>query len=211
VTAQQDRFDRQRATMIEHQLMRRGIRDDRVLAAMGSIPRERFVPEADRHRAYEDSALPIGHGQTISQPYMVARMCELARLEAGQRVLEVGAGSGYQAAVLARLAAHVVAIERIPELAEGAAEALQELGLSNVDVVVGDGAQGYAAHRPYDRILVAAGAATLPTALLGQLADMGRLVIPVGPRERQTLRVIDKVPGGLVEREHEACVFVPLV
>jgi protein-L-isoaspartate(D-aspartate) O-methyltransferase len=211
VTAQQDRFDRQRATMIEHQLMRRGIRDDRVLAAMGSIPRERFVPEADRQRAYEDSALPIGHGQTISQPYMVARMCELARIEGGERVLEVGAGSGYQAAVLARLAGHVVAIERIPELAEGAAEVLQELGLSNVDVVVGDGTQGYAAHRPYDRILVAAGTTNLPTGLLGQLADMGRMVIPIGPRERQTLRVIDKVPGGMVEREHDACVFVPLV
>jgi protein-L-isoaspartate(D-aspartate) O-methyltransferase len=197
--------------MIEHQLLRRGLRDDRVLAAMGSIPRERFVPDEQRHRAYQDSALPIGHGQTISQPYIVARTCALAGLRGGETVLEVGAGSGYQAAVLARLCGHVVAIERIPELIEGAAGALAGLGLDNVDIVLGDGNQGYPPYAPYDRIIVSAGTPTLPTALLGQLANGGRMVIPMGPPERQTLRVIDKLPGGLVEREHDACVFVPLV
>lgn len=197
--------------MTEHQLLRRGIHDSRVLAAMGSIPRERFVPEAERRRAYDDVALPIGHGQTISQPYMVARVCELAELRGHERVLEVGGGSGYQAAVLCRLAAHVATMERIPELAEVAVVTLQALGLHNVDVIVGDGAQGYAAYRPYDRIIVAAAAPSIPTVLLGQLADMGRMIIPVGSPERQSLRVIDKLPGGLVERRHDPCVFVPLV
>lgn len=197
--------------MIQHQLLRRGIRDPRVLAAMGSVPREVFVPRSERHRAYDDSALPLGHGQTISQPYMVARMCELAMLLGHERVLEVGAGSGYQAAVLARLAERVVAIERIPELAEAASRSLRELGLDNVDVLIADGTRGYAPLGPYERIVVAAAAPGVPTPLLKQLKQGGRMVIPIGSHEVQRLHVIDSRPGGLVERQHDACTFVPLV
>lgn len=210
VTNRDARHTRQRGTMIQHQLLRRGIRDSRVLAAMGSVPRELFVPEHQRHRAYDDAALPIGHGQTISQPYMVARMCELAVLRGHERVLEVGAGSGYQAAVLGRLAGHVVAVEIVPELIDSAASALATAGIDNVDLVLADGSHGYSPLGPYDRILVAAGAPTVPTDLLRQLRQGGRMVVPLGTRQMQTLHVIDNRPGGLVEREHDACVFVPL-
>lgn len=197
--------------MLQHQLMRRGIADPRVLAAMGSVPRELFVPAEVRARAYHDAALPIGHGQAISQPYMVARVCELARLGGTERVLEVGAGSGYQAAVLGRLSSHVVAVERIAELAERAARALAAAHIDNVHIVVADGSLGYAPYAPYDRIVVAAASPTMPTALLRQLRPGGRMVIPIGTREEQRLHVIDNLPGGLVERAHDACVFVPLV
>src|SRR4051794_2380372 len=166
-----------RKEMVERQLRARGIRDERVLAAMDHVQREDFVPAELRGAAYEDAALPIGHAQTISQPYMVARICEELRLRGGERVLDVGTGSGYQAAVLAELAAEVHTIERIPELAVRAREALAGTG---VHVHVGDGTLGLAEHAPFDAIAVAAATDEPPPALLDQLAKHGRLVIPVG-------------------------------
>jgi protein-L-isoaspartate(D-aspartate) O-methyltransferase len=200
-----------RSRMVQAQLRARGIADERVLAAMTRVPRERFLPIALQHRAYDDGALPIGYGQTMSQPYMVARACELARLAGHERVLDVGAGSGYQAAVLGALARHVVSIERIEALAEHAKRALTEAGIDNVDVVVGDGSKGYARLAPYEAILVAAGAPVVPPDLVDQLAIGGRLVIPVGRREMQKLLVLTKTTDGLTREEHDACVYVPLV
>lgn len=208
---EQTRLARKRASMVDHQLRRRGIGDDRVLAAMGSVPRELFVPEGVRQRAYEDSALPIGEGQTISQPFMVARTCELARLQGEERVLEVGAGSGYQAAVLGRLAKRVVGIERMAPLAEGARRALHGAGIDNVQIVVGDGSQGYPAEAPYDVIVVAAATATVPQHLQEQLAPGGRMVLPLGPRFMQRLVVLEKLSEGFARTEYDGCVFVPLV
>ena len=197
--------------MIAWQLMRRGMRDEGVLAAMGSVRRELFVDEHLQHRAYEDCALPIGEGQTISQPFIVARTCELADVKAQHRVLEVGAGSGYQAAILGRLARRVFAIERLPGLAEKARRALALADVNNVEVVVGDGTRGYPPASPYDRIIVAAAAPTVPQALIEQLSPGGRLVIPVGTRDLQELRVIEKRHDGIVEEHYDACIFVPLV
>lgn len=197
--------------MVDLQLRRRGIEDEAVLAAMGSVPRELFVPEDRLDLAYEDSALPIGEGQTISQPFMVARTCELAALQGRERVLEVGAGSGYQAAILGRLARSVVAIERIPSLAAGARAALEAAGADNVRVVVGDGSIGAPDDAPFDRIVVAAAAPSVPPALLDQLADGGRLVIPVGPRYMQRIQVIEKQRGSFRESDADGCVFVPLI
>jgi protein-L-isoaspartate(D-aspartate) O-methyltransferase len=199
-----------RATMVEHQLRRRGIENSAVLAAMQSVPREAFVPEARRGQAYADNALPIGFGQTISQPYMVARAAELAQLSPGDRVLEVGLGSGYQAAVLSRLCAHVTGIEIVPELAERAARTLAALGFDNISVQTGDGSLGYAPDAPYDAIVVAAGAPRVPEALLAQLGLGGRLVIPVGDETLQTLSVITHTQHGDETREYDACVYVPL-
>ena len=206
-----DSQEQQRRRMVESQLRGRGIRDPRVLGAMSAVPRELFVPEALRRRAYEDGALPIGAEQTISQPYMVARTCELARLRGHERVLEVGAGSGYQAAVLSLIADEVVTIERIPELAERAWEALRAMGADNVQVVVGDGTMGWPDRAPYDCIVVAAGAPRIPRALVEQLRDGGRMVIPKGDRDLQRLCVVELRDGELVEVEHDACVFVPLL
>jgi protein-L-isoaspartate(D-aspartate) O-methyltransferase len=203
-------FAAERETMLEHHLRRRGIRDERVLAAMASVPREKFVPRALRAAAYGDHALSIGEGQTISQPYMVARACELAQLAPGDRVLDVGAGSGYQAAVLAQLAARVVAIELVPALAERARATLAEAGVNNASVVLGDGTHGYAPEAPYDAIVVAAGAPVVPEALIAQLADGGRLVIPLGDDMMQTLTVLTKTAGGLEEHAYDGCVYVPL-
>ncbi len=201
-----------RASMVERQLRRRDIYDPRVLRAMATVPRELFVPEHLVQEAYADSALPIGEGQTISQPYMVAATCQAAGLRGGERVLEVGAGSGYQAAVLALLARDVVTIERIPELGELARDHLRAAGIRNVEVVVGDGSLGWPCRAPYDRILVAAGAPAVPQALLDQLTDGGRLIIPVGERDVQRLMVVEKLPGGRTrEIEGPPCVFVPLV
>jgi protein-L-isoaspartate(D-aspartate) O-methyltransferase len=207
-----DEYHRQRATMVEHQLRRRDIHDARVLAAMGSVQRHLFVPEHLRHEAYGDGALPIGEGQTISQPYMVAATCQAAGLRGGERVLEVGAGSGYQAAVLGRLAREVVAIERIPVLADRARLNLAAAGIDNVEVILGDGSKGWPARAPYDCILVAAGAPAIPSALLDQLAEPGRLVIPVGRRDMQRLTIVERLgPDTYREIEGPACVFVPLV
>jgi protein-L-isoaspartate(D-aspartate) O-methyltransferase len=202
---------RRRLRMVDSQLRARGITDERVLRAMGSVPREQFVLEAHFGDAYHDCALPIASGQTISQPYMVARAIELARLRGGERVLEVGAGSGYQAAVLAQLAAEVVTIERIPSLAESAWEVLHAMGIENVQVVVGDGTMGWPDRAPYDCILVAAGASRVPPALFEQLREGGRLVIPLGDRDLQRLCAIEKRGEHVVSDEHDACVYVPLI
>jgi protein-L-isoaspartate(D-aspartate) O-methyltransferase len=193
------------------QLAERGIHDTRVLSAMGRLPRERFVPPDVQRLAYEDCALPIAENQTISQPYMVAIMTEALRLQGPERVLEVGAGSGYQAGVLGMLARQVVTIERHPLLAERARALLQELGFQNVQVVIGDGSRGWPALAPYDAILVTAGAPALPETLIGQLAPAGRLVIPVGAAKQQMLMRVTNQDGRIQREEIMPCVFVPLI
>ena len=200
-----------RARMVERQLRARGIADERVLAAMAAVPRELFLPESMRRYAYEDGALPIGHGQTVSQPFIVATICALLELEGDERVLDVGTGSGYQAAVLAELAAEVVTIERIPELAERARLALDEAGYRNIDVLVGDGSLGRPERAPYDAIAVAAAAPGVPEALFAQLAVGGRLVVPLGTRVGQDLVVVERTATGSRERRSVACRFVPLL
>jgi protein-L-isoaspartate(D-aspartate) O-methyltransferase len=200
-----------RAVMVEHQLRRRGISDERVLGAMGRVPRELFLPEDVRQYAYEDGALPIGYGQTMSQPFIVATICALLRLEGHERVLDVGTGSGYQAAVLAELAAEVVTVERVPELAEAARAALVEAGYEHVEVQVGDGSRGVPERAPFEGIAVAAAAPTVPPALYAQLADGGRLVVPRGSRRGQQLVLLVRSPDGPVERESVPCRFVPLL
>lgn len=188
----------------------RRIRDERVLAAIAAVPRDVFVPPDLRHEAWQNTSLPIGAGQTISQPYVVARMCELLALRGDESVLDVGTGSGYHAAVLARLAARVVSIERHAPLSREAAAALAEAGVRNVELVVGDGTLGHPAAAPYDAINVAAGTARgIPPALLEQLADGGRLVIPSGAAQRL---VLVRRHGDRLERErHDPVRFVPLV
>ncbi len=176
-----DELAEARRAMVIEQLVHRGIRDARVLGAMGLVPRHRFVEPSLPEMAYDDRPLSIGHGQTISQPYMVARATELAEARAGDRALEVGAGSGYQAAVLARLCAQVFAVEIVPALAEQARRALAEVGAANVTLESFDGSGGWPAHAPYDVIIVSAGAPRVPPLLAGELADGGRLVIPLGP------------------------------
>jgi protein-L-isoaspartate(D-aspartate) O-methyltransferase len=203
--------DEARARMVERQLRRRGITDERVLAAMGRVPRELFVPESLRAYAYDDGALPIGHRQTISQPFVVATICSLLALEADDRVLDVGTGSGYQAAVLAELAAEVVTIERIPELADAAAQALAAGGYAKVDVRVGDGSLGVPDRAPFAAIAVAAAAPTVPPALYAQLAEGGRVVVPRGTRWGQELVVVVRTPTGPVERTSLPVRFVPLL
>jgi len=198
-----------RAEMIEHQLRERGIHHPRVLQAMQTVPREVFVPSEDRARAYDDCALPLPHGQTISQPYMVARTVELAQLTSSDVVLEVGLGSGYQAAVMSRLCARVIGLEIIPELATMAQRALSKLNYDNVLVRVADGSVGYREHAPYDAIVVAAGAPTVPHQLVDQLRLGGRLVIPVGTRT-QTLSVLTRTRSGVVTKAYDPCVYVPL-
>jgi protein-L-isoaspartate(D-aspartate) O-methyltransferase len=200
-----------RDRMVSEQLARRGIRDARVLDAMRRVPREVFVPEEHRSRAYADQALPIGEGQTISQPYMVAIMTEALGLRGGERVLEIGTGSGYQAAILAELAREVISIERQPELAARAATLLASLGYRNVQVLVGDGSSGHEAEAPYDAILVTAGSPRIPDVLKSQLAYGGRLVIPVGPRAHQELTVVQRIGDRYTEAFRESCVFVPLI
>jgi len=197
--------------MVERQLRRRGITDERVLEAMGHVPRELFLPEALRAYAYEDGALPIGYRQTISQPFIVATICLLLALEGPERVLDVGTGSGYQAAVLAELAAEVVTIERIPELAAEAQAALEQAGYANVEVRVGDGSLGVPERAPFDAIAVAAAAPTLPPALYAQLAVGGRVVVPRGSRWGQDLVLVVRTPDGPVERRSIPCRFVPLL
>ncbi len=205
------RMARERAKMVEQQLRRRGIHDERVLAAMGSVPRERFVSDQVRNRAYEDVALPIAEGQSISQPYMVARMTELLAVRPGDRILEIGTGSGYQAAVLATLEAQVTTIERHADLAIAARARLEALGFADaVDVRIGDGSLGVPGDR-FDGIVVTAGAPETPRSLPDQLDEDGRLVVPVGPREIQRLVVVTRHGDTWDERVTDECVFVPLV
>jgi protein-L-isoaspartate(D-aspartate) O-methyltransferase len=201
-----------RARMVARQLRGRDIRDPRVLAAMGTVPREAFVEASLRDVAYEDGPLPIGAGQTISQPYIVARMTELLAVDPGDRVLEVGTGSGYQAAVLAELGCLVTSVERDPGLAREARERLVRLGYGDrVTVAAGDGSQGVADGAPWDGILVAAAAPGIPDALRDQLAEGRRLVIPVGSRREQQLLVVERRGNEWLERSEGACVFVPLI
>jgi protein-L-isoaspartate(D-aspartate) O-methyltransferase len=197
--------------MVERQLRRRGISDERVLAAMARAPRELFVPDSVRAYAYDDGALPIGHRQTISQPFVVATICSLLALEGDERVLDVGTGSGYQAAVLAELAAEVVTIERIPELADAAAGALADAGYANVEVRVGDGSLGVPDRAPFAAIAVAAAAPTVPPALYAQLAEGGRIVVPRGTRWGQDLVLVARTPAGPDERTSIPVRFVPLL
>jgi protein-L-isoaspartate(D-aspartate) O-methyltransferase len=197
--------------MVEDQLRGRDIVDERVLAAMERVPRELFVPKGERHRAYADAALPIGHGQTISQPYMVARIAEALGLGGGEKVLDVGTGSGYQAAVLAELAREVHTIERIPELAEQAHQDLAEAGYDRVHVHVGDGSLGLPDEAPFTAIAVAAAAPGLPERLYEQLEPRGRLAVPVGGRWGQRLEVIVRSPEGPAIVHSVPCRFVPLV
>jgi protein-L-isoaspartate(D-aspartate) O-methyltransferase len=201
-----------RRRMVEQQLLARGIRDERVLKAMARVPRELFVPEESRERAYEDAALPIGSGQTISQPAMVALICDLLDLQGDERVLDVGTGSGYQAAVLAELAAEVHTIERLPDLAEQARENLAAAGYADrVYVHVGDGTLGDPEHAPFDAIAVAAAAPEPPRSLYDQLGPGGRLVLPVGSRYDQLLELVVRTPEGPAFIRSVACRFVPLV
>jgi len=197
--------------MVERQLRGRDIRDDRVLDAMAAVPRELFVPQDQQRRAYRDAALPIGHGQTISQPYMVARIAEALALQPGELVLDVGSGSGYQAAVLAELGAEVVTIERIPELAEQARGNLAAAGYLQVEVRVGDGTLGLPDRAPFDAIAVAAAAPAFPETLYEQLRPRGRLVVPVGGQRAQRLEVIVRSPEGPAVVHSVPCRFVPLV
>jgi protein-L-isoaspartate(D-aspartate) O-methyltransferase len=201
----------ERARMVEGQLRGRDIVDERVLAAMERVPRELFVPDNLRGRAFDDAALPIGSGQTISQPYMVARISEELGLDGDERVLDVGTGSGYQAAVLAELADQVYTIERIPQLAEQARANLAAAGYDNVAVYEGDGSRGLPEHAPYDAIAVAAAAPSFPQALYDQLRPGGRLVVPVGGRRGQRLEVIVRSPEGPAVVRSVPCRFVPLV
>ncbi len=203
--------DKERARMVDHQLRRRGITDSRVLGAMGEVPREAFVPDARKKDAYLDGALPLSHGQTISQPLMVAMSLEALQLEGNETVLEVGAGSGYQAAVLSKLAKQVIGIEIIPELAASAQRVLDSLGIDNVEIVCADGRKGWPAGAPYDGIVVAAAAEEVPSALIEQLKEGGRLVIPVGGGSGQSLQTSRKRGDALETEELCRCVFVPLV
>lgn len=197
--------------MVEKQLRARGIRDGRVLAAMLEIPREEFVPYEDRVLSYRDDPVHIGYGQTISQPYMTALMAQELELKGTENVLEVGAGCGYAAAVLGALAARVISVELLPKLAEMARENLRRTGRdANISVLCGDGSLGYAPGAPYDAISVAAGAREMPVALLEQLNDPGRLVIPVGEWDDQELRVVTKREGRIDYRVATMCRFVPL-
>jgi len=200
------------ANMVQTQLRRRGIRDPRALDAMLRIPREEFVPAKFRNRAYDDEPLSIGYGQTITQPYMTAEMAELLELKGTEKVLDVGSGSGYHAAVLGALARTVISIERIPGLAAIARENLRRTGLdSNITVLCGDGSLGVPEESPFDAISVAAGSPDVPHALVEQLGDPGVLVLPVGGRYEQVLRVVRKQNGKIATRDASVCRFVPLV
>jgi protein-L-isoaspartate(D-aspartate) O-methyltransferase len=196
--------------MVDEQIAGRGVSDPRVLAAMRDVPRHRFVPSALLSRAYDDSPLPIGYGQTISQPFIVAYMTEALRIERSHRVLEIGTGSGYQAAVLGELAEVVYTIEIVPELARAAAETLKAAGYTNVAVRTGDGYAGWPEHAPFDRIMLTAAPEQIPQPLIQQLAPRGRLIAPVGGQAAtQWLTIVDKTPQGITQRRTLPVRFVP--
>lgn len=197
--------------MVKTQLIPRGIKDKRVLDAMGRVPRHLFFDETTQQNAYEDMALPIGEGQTISQPYMVAVMTELLELRGNEKVLEIGTGSGYQTAVLSELAVEVYTIERIPSLAERARKKFASLYYSNIHIKISDGTLGWAEESPFDRILITAAAPEIPRPLMNQLATPGILIAPVGTKYSQQLLKIMKGPKGTAEEYHTPCVFVPLI
>lgn len=204
-------FAASRERMVERQLRRRGIHDERVLAAMGEAPREAFLPAEMRNRAYADSALPIGEKQTISQPWVVAAICQALELTGSERVLEVGTGSGYSACVLSLLAAEVISIERHKPLARAAAQTLKALGVANVEVIVGDGSRGVPERAPFEAIAVHAAAPSAPPALISQLADGGRLVVPIATEAADLLTQLRR-RGDRIETETIGpCRFVPLV
>jgi protein-L-isoaspartate(D-aspartate) O-methyltransferase len=200
-----------RQRMVTEQLQHRGIRDQRVIEAMQTVPRHLFVPEKHRVEAYDDTPLPIGHHQTISQPYIVALMLEALELAGHERVLEVGTGSGYQAALLGQLAARVYTVEVIPELVQRARETLMQLGCGNIEVVAANGSIGWPAGAPYDAIIVAAASPTMPQPLIEQLNEGGRLVVPVGDLWGQVLLRVRKQQGKAVTENLGGCSFVPLV
>ena len=204
-------FRELRDLMVKTQLVPRGIKDERMLAAMKKVPRHLFVDEAMQHRAYDDSALPIGEGQTISQPYMVAVMTEFLELKGTEKVLEIGTGSGYQAAVLAELVKEVYTVERITVLAKRAEGRYRELGYDNIHVKVADGTLGWPDAAPFDRIIITAGTPKVPEPLLQQLADQGMLIAPVGDRFSQQIIKVRKIGEKVVEEYHTPCVFVPLI
>lgn len=204
-------FDRARRRMVEDQLLARGVRDPRVLRAMGEVPRHEFVDEALRHRAYDDCSLPIGYGQTISNPYTVALMTEALELSGGERVLEVGTGSGYQTAVLSALCGNVFTVERLAPLAMRTRKLLDQQALYNVALQIGDGTIGWKAEAPFDAILVTAGGPELPRPLLSQLRRGGRLIAPVGDGENQSLVRLSVEPNGILEEVIADCRFVKLL
>lgn len=204
-------FAAARARMVEQQLRRRGIADERVLVAMGEVPREAFLPPRHRHHAYADSALPIGESQTISQPWIVAAICQALELRGPERVLEIGTGSGYSASVLSLLAAEVVSVERHAALSRAAGEVLDSLGVTNVELVVGDGSAGLPGRLPFDAIAVHATAPSPPPGLLAQLADGGRLVVPIAT-ETDDLLTLMRRKGDEIETDVIGpCRFVPLI
>jgi protein-L-isoaspartate(D-aspartate) O-methyltransferase len=197
--------------MVATQLVRRGISDEGVLEAMRSVPRHLFVAPGMESRAYGDHALPIGAGQTISQPFMVALMTQALELTGHEKVLEIGTGSGYQTAILSKLSEQVFSIERVASLATRARQVLEELGAANVAIRVGDGTIGWKEFEPYDRIIVTAGAPDVPPSLVEQLADPGIMAVPVGTQGLQQLRIVEKSEGEITTRDGGGCVFVPLV
>ncbi len=210
-TIHPEHLAQQRARMVEEQLRGRGIRSERVLAAMSKVPRERFVNPAYAWEAYADRPIPIGCGQTVSQPLMVATMVEALEVQASDRVLEVGSGTGYEAAVLGELEAEVWTIERHEELADKARQILAGLDYGNVHVVHGDGSQGLPEQAPFHKILVAAGAPQAPPSLVAQLAEGGMLAVPVGNRLEQQLQLVRRIGGEIVTSSHVLCCFVPLL
>lgn len=205
-----DKYGQERRRMVRDQIERRGIKDPRLLAAFESVPRHLFVPEDYRYASYDDGPIPIGHSQTISQPYIVALMTALLHLDGDERVLEIGTGSGYQAAILGMMAREVHTVEYLSELADRASEVLKKMGFDNVQVHVGDGSLGWPEAAPYEGILVAAAAPEAPRALLGQLEDGGRLVLPVGGRSMQNLEIWTRKGNEFESRIETAVAFVPL-
>jgi protein-L-isoaspartate(D-aspartate) O-methyltransferase len=204
-------YEKERGRMVDEQLVSRGVKDERVLATMRKIPRHEFLPEAIRGMAYADNALPLGEGQTMSQPYMVALMTELLGLKGPERVLEIGTGSGYQAAVLAELCGKVYTVERIKSLADKARVTFDRLGYKSVAIKIYDGTYGWKEMAPFDAIMVTAGSPDIPAPLVEQLKEGGRMVIPVGERYGQELITVVKTAEGMVTSRSIACVFVPLI